>query len=327
MKVGYYVHHHGAGHRVRATVLQRALVRRDHEVTLLGSDGRLRDVGAACVMLPRDDDESPLDPTAGDFFHWAPRHHRGHQQRLTDIATWITTTRPDVVVVDVSAEVALLCRLLGVPVCLVAQPGDRSDDVHARAFAVASAIIAPWPQESSPCIGLETVHEKVHPVGGLSRFAPGSRERNGPRDGPAVVLGGADSGSVGLHAYLEGLQPRWDWVHLGRGSWHDDPSAVLRRAPVVVAHAGQNAVADVAACGAPLVVAASPRPFDEQEHQARELQRLALAVASPGIGAAEQEWEAAIDAAQQLDVDWGRWHTDGAADRACRVVETAAGLE
>ena len=47
-------------------------------------------------------------------------------------------------VVDVSIEIALLARLHGVPVVLVAQRGIRHDAAHALAYAQASAIAAPW---------------------------------------------------------------------------------------------------------------------------------------------------------------------------------------
>ena len=47
--------------------------------------------------------------------------------------------------VDVSAEVAWLVRLHGVPTVTVVQPGDRADDAHVAAYRSASALVAPWP--------------------------------------------------------------------------------------------------------------------------------------------------------------------------------------
>ncbi len=47
----------------------------------------------------------------------------------------------------------------------------------------------------------------------------------------------------------------------------------------MVAHAGQNAVAELAAARAPAVVVADERPFDEQRHTVRALRRGRVAVA------------------------------------------------
>ncbi|RAC99908.1 hypothetical protein DN549_33820, partial [Burkholderia multivorans] len=48
-------------------------------------------------------------------------------------------------VVDVSAEVVLLSRLLGVPVTVIAQAGERTDAAHRQAYALADALLVPLP--------------------------------------------------------------------------------------------------------------------------------------------------------------------------------------
>ena len=63
------------------------------------------------------------------------------------IARWIEETRPAAVVVDVSVEVALFVRLLGVPVIVMAMPGDRTDAPHALVHQLADHIVAAWPRE------------------------------------------------------------------------------------------------------------------------------------------------------------------------------------
>src|SRR3712207_8569721 len=72
---------------------------------------------------------------------------RPPRSTLFPYTTPFRSARPDVLVVDVSVEVALLARLLGVPVVLVAQRGRRDDDPHRRAYAAAAAVAAPWRSE------------------------------------------------------------------------------------------------------------------------------------------------------------------------------------
>ena len=83
------------------------------------------------------DPESGSDPTVRGLLHWAPLHHDGHAGRLAAVAAWIAHARPRAFVVDVSVEVTLLVRLLGVPPVVVAQPGDRSDAPHALGWDAA----------------------------------------------------------------------------------------------------------------------------------------------------------------------------------------------
>ena len=63
------------------------------------------------------------------------------------IAAWVTATKPNVMVVDVSVEVAMLVRLLGVPVVVMAMPGDRIDAAHDLVYQAADHILAAWPRE------------------------------------------------------------------------------------------------------------------------------------------------------------------------------------
>ena len=81
--------------------------------------------------------------------------------------------------------------------------------------------------------------------------------------------------------------------------WVEDPWPVLCDADVVVTHAGQNAIADVAAARRPAVVIAQPRPHDEQLATARALHQAQLAVVCSSWPA-PSDWNAVLDAAVRL---------------------------
>jgi len=63
------------------------------------------------------------------------------------IAEWIEQARPAAVVVDVSVEIAVFVRLLGVPVIVMAMPGQRTDAPHVLVHQIADRIVAAWPGE------------------------------------------------------------------------------------------------------------------------------------------------------------------------------------
>ncbi|KLL95619.1 hypothetical protein NJ76_24610, partial [Rhodococcus sp. IITR03] len=106
--------------------------------------------------------------------------------------------------------------------------------------------------------------------------------------------------------------------------WIDDPWPVLTGADVVIGHAGQNTVADIAAAARPAVVIAEPRPFDEQHSTATALDKAGLAVGLDGWPDPDR-WPELIERARGLDpVEWKRWQVDGAAGRAAAIVDELA---
>lgn len=328
MRVGWYVHHHGSGHLTRARTVGHALVSLGHDVTLLGS--RLGSVSAPFAGLPLAMDTEGVDPhlddpSAGGRLHWAPLRHSGFRDRMVQIAQWVQEWRPDVVVVDVSVEVGLLGRLLGVPVVVVAQPGDRGDEPHRAVYDMATLVLAPWPVGWSSRLAphLADARSEVVEVGGISRLGPG---REGATKG-GVVLAGADGfDDPELVHRVTTAAHHLTWTVLDGRVWVDDLATVLAGAEVVVAHAGQNAVADLAAADRPALLLPQRRPFAEQD-------RLAEALASRGVAPMVSrsaqadpatDWGAKIAGAQGAPSRWEQWGTSGAAGRAAALVEEVA---
>src|SRR5690606_16364938 len=114
----------------------------------------------------RDDEGgNPAETTAGGVLHWAPLHDAGLSARMAAVSQWIDRTHPKAVVVDVSVEVALLCRLHGVPIVTVAMPGERSDLPHSLGYASSSGLIGAWPASAEGILSSEAATvKKVRPV-------------------------------------------------------------------------------------------------------------------------------------------------------------------
>lgn len=329
--IGYYVHHHGSGHLHRATALAHELSAHGEPVTGLSSLPRPADWPGEWVHLARDDDqERPLRATAHGRLHWVPVGDDGLRARSAAISAWLAAARPDRVVVDVSVEVTLLVRLHGVPVVGVVLPGSRGDDPHRLGLGVADALVALWPPEATGMVRdlPADVAERLTPVGALSRFPvahPGVRRPGPPR---AVLLAGA--GGDELHeeriAAARAQSPQWDWTVLGRrfGTWVDDPRRTLADADVVVTHAGQNAIAEVAALRRPAVVVPQRRPHDEQRTTARVLRDGGWPAVVEDSWP-EDGWAARLERACALDGrGWSRWCDGGAAARFREVVAAVA---
>ncbi len=323
--IGYYVHHVGAGHLQRARAVA---LRADGRVTGLSSLPAPTDWPGPWVKLARDDSAPEVvDPTARGNLHWVPERDDGLCRRMAALSSWIESVRPEVLVSDVSAEVALLARLHGVPVVSVVLPGQRGDRAHRSAYAVSSGLVAAWPRDAVGMVhGLDPADfRRLHHVGGLSRLETAGPDQLTSSQRRVLVL----SGRGGGHATAAQVRaaaadaPGWSWTVLGgSGEWCDDPSAAIDAAEVVVVQAGESAVADVAARRRPAVVVPASRPFDEQATTGRALAAgrwpCRVEARFPTSG-----WNVRLASVAALDGQaWGGWCDGGAADRLAEYLES-----
>jgi hypothetical protein len=312
--IGYYVHHHGAGHRARARIVAD---RAGGRITLIGTG-----LAGKCGTLPyldlSDDrleasfdgaDEESNRPAA---LHFAPIDHDGVRRRVAAMAGWIAQARPALMVVDVSCEVAMLARLASVPTVVMRLGGVRDDAPHRDAFAAASAIVSPFAEALEDPATPDWVREKTHYFPGLVE-----QERPGPVDPGSVlvVLGqGGASGDPAVWQRAARATPDWSWSVIGPCAaagdlphnlallgWVDDAAARISRAGVVVGSAGDGVVGAVLAAARPFICLPEDRPFEEQRSKAAALVRAGAALLCED--AAHADWSALLSAAQGLSPD------------------------
>jgi hypothetical protein len=325
--IGYYVHHHGRGHLHRATAIAQEL---GTEVVGLSSLARPAQWSGGWVSLPEDADGTEMnDPTAGGRLHWVPERHRGLARRMSAVSAWLEDAQPDLVVVDVSVEVALLCRLHGVPVVTTVLPGDRTDPAHRLVHDVARRVVAAWPSQVAGMVEGLDGGDRFVAVGAISRF-DGRAVPATPSPGRRVVLllgGGGTSVREADVARARASSPDWSWTVLGGpgAAWHSDPWADLCAADVVITHAGQNSLAEVAAARRPAVVFPENRPHREQRTTAAVLRRdgrwpavVVDAFSTDAVGEL-------LDEASRLDGNgWAGWNDGAGARRAAAVIASEA---
>ena len=328
--IGWYVHHHGFGHVTRFLAVRPHVQDEVAVFSSLAPPAGLPEA-TAWIRLPADD--TPIvradgsakrpqqaDPTAGGALHWAPLGHRGHRARLARIAAELDARDADTMVVDVSAEVAALARLLGMRTVVVTQPGERRDPAHRLAYDLATRVLAPWSRGvlPDPVAGAE-----VSFTGGISRGD--GRSLAGRLEERSVLFLGQVAEPAVLAEAIR-LLAADGWTCRTAGTAHDDrvedPWPLLSGSTVVVSAAGQNSVADLAAAGARAVVVPQERPFGEQHETGRALRRFGLAeVAEPAPDATVIA--RLVRSAAVRRPDWSAWGVDGAARRAAAVIEGA----
>ena len=289
---------------------------------------------AAVVKLPRDDEsKQPSEPTARGALHWAPLRDPGYTARMSAVAQWVSDTRPEAAVIDVSVEIAAFIRLMGVPVIVMTLPGKRVDAPHLLVHRLADHIVATWPEQLCAPPWLRQYAAKTSYVGGVSRFdgreivcaATSAPTESSPLR--VLVLSGRGD-TFGDAAINEAARacPSSTWTIMGgtTSSWAMDPWPQICAAHVVVTHAGQSSIADVAAAERPAVIIPQPRPFDEQHATADVLRRHRLAVVTRDWPDT-RSWPALLAHASTRDpTRWHRWHVRGAAARAAAAIESVA---
>ncbi len=343
--LGWYLHHHGTGHLIRFLAI-RPHLRCDVVVfSSLPTPQTLPD-RTRWMQLPRDDQSVGefVEPEAGGLLHWAPLHNGGYRDRMMKIAAAVGTFNCAAFVIDVSVEVTLLIRILGIPAIVFTQPGERMDLPHQLAYRAAQRIVAPWPAPAQPSRWLQPWSDKLTFVGGISRFAERARQSD-PVPGRVLFIGGGGGSCVtseNLRSAADAT-PERTWSYLGAADistvdnagsadggqsapqprWVDDPWPLLCAASTVVSFAGQNAVADLAAAGVRAIVVPQHRPFDEQTATAHRLSEMGLAVTLPQWPRAERaalSWQRAFEAVDALTPDWASWGIRGATERAAAAI-------
>ncbi len=291
--VGLYIHDRpGPLGRARAIV-----PRLDSRVTLFRSgtpDPLLDEVGSITVPPPPTR-AVPLVDGSGDAV-LGPR-------LAARLARWVEDEDPALLVVDGPLDVALLGRLIGVPVVPVRRPFAGVGAAAGAVHELATAWLAPFPAALEPADTPPEIRRRTVHAGFVSRFEGrrlgqrAARRRIGvPEDGRHVtVISGSDGLDLDAGAIESAAATAAAWTfsvlgpcsNVGNSSsrvrfdgWCEDVFPHLVAADVVIAGASCSAIADVAAAGRPLALV--PGPEAEGRALAGALEELGAAVVLDG---------------------------------------------
>ena len=180
MRIGYYAHHHGSGHCRQADKLAALLpVEWRQQLTVFTSLApnayTFTTITDTQIVRLNPEDERTDDVLAGragqywqpDCLHYSPIGNADIQTRSWQILNTIQQRQIDLMIIDVSVEVAMLCRVASVPYLYVRLAGIRDDTPHSAAFAGALGLIAPYPQELEASMTSDWVWKKTFYLGFL----------------------------------------------------------------------------------------------------------------------------------------------------------------
>ena len=159
MRIGYYAHHHGSGHCRQADKLAAlmpislrntfivftSLTIDAYTFTTIKNDQIIR------LNAEDEREDDILAGRAGKYWqpaslHYSPVGNHDIQTRSLQLLNAIQQHSIDLMIIDVSVEVAMLCRAASVPYLYVRLAGIRDDDPHLNAFAGALGLLAPYPK-------------------------------------------------------------------------------------------------------------------------------------------------------------------------------------
>ena len=344
--IGFYVHHEGRGHLDRTRAIIAALGDRPTVVATSRADAPGLLPSSEVTVLDGDVPAGPLgDVTANGAFHWAPADSRAGQARARQLLGWVQRHQPALVVVDVSVEVAVFLRLLGVAVVAVRLPGTRDDDTHRLGYRVAAGLLAPFAAAmedpaTPPAVVAATTHCGLVTRHAVSAAPPGAaptppaRATGRPR--ALVVWGqGTEPPSGPQLDAAARATPGWEWTvvgppcperapalvtHLG---WREDLRALVESAAVVIGAPGDGTLGLVAATSSCFVAIVQARPFGEQAATAAQLDRHGVAVVEASWPE-PRRWPMLLERACTLDPT--RLQVLGASGAARRAARWLANL-
>lgn len=321
MHIGYYAHHHGSGHCRQIDKLAALLpVDARQQLTVFTSvtlDAyAFTNIDEAQVVRLYAEDERPEDVLKGRAgkhwqpagLHYSPVGNSDIQKRSHQILDTIYQRNIDLMIIDVSAEVALLCRAASVPYLYVRLPGLRDDIPHLEAFTGALALLAPYPQaleaDMTPSwvcqktLYLDFINPPKTDVSSHEDFVKtlvtlvdndksfkteALKTLSKPMQIITVIkgYGGHEAIDAKLpelrrllpHAFIISLGPIDDAMrsYVDIATHVNDVTPFIEHSNYLLMACGLNAVAQAYHCATPLVVLPDERPHQEQEVMAQAL--------------------------------------------------------
>ena len=304
--IGFFVHHQGRGHARRCEAIIRAM--RPRPVTIFTADPSILsdDLDVEVVALPNMIGAPSTTPgldalTPPERLHCVPLGVEKITDTMAAMVGWAARERPALMVIDVSAEIALLMRLLSVPAIKIRMHGDRNDSFHLAAYDACVGLLAPFDEAIEQADYPAFARSKTCYTGGLCTTVDAvpdkaeARARLGlaaDREVIVAVSGGGGTGTPYAPLTMAArARPQTQWITIGplhreghetefanlenRG-WVESPLDYIAAADLVVASAGDNTVTEIARVGRPFLCVPEWRYFDEQVAKAREMAASAL---------------------------------------------------
>ncbi|MCD7111436.1 glycosyl transferase [Rhizobium sp. DKSPLA3] len=353
--IAFFVHHQGRGHANR-TMAMAEHFSKDRPVSVLTAGPEhfaKADPRIEVITLPNMIGESVPTPRlfaepTPSVMHCVPLGLPSMRRTMRTIVDHLDDRDVGLFVVDVSAEIGMLGRIVSTPTVQIRMHGDRSDVGHIGSYEACVGMIAPFDARLEQSDYPQTLRAKTIYTGGLctTRDAVPTRQAARAKLGLAedrkvilVLTGGGGSGTplapltiaaravpdalwlVAGPVHREGHET--NFANLQELGWVENVTDYIAAADIVVASAGDNTVHEIARAGSKFVVMPEWRYFAEQHRKAEALVTLGAAVTASAWPGDYRGWQQLLEAAEAIDPAILRsLHNPDAARTAANWLET-----
>lgn len=290
--LAYYAHQHGNGHSNYAQIFAR---HSDYKMPVFTSSKFRFDPEVDVIFMPAEDPDgtgvgADIIPHP-DYLHYSPVGQKSIQERSALFLNEIIKHSIRLVIVDLSVEIAALCRSASVPYAYVRLPGNRNDPGHLQAFQGATFLLAYYPAELDGPEIPQWIKDKTIYTGFFSKF-----EKIGntiPVTPPVVRIFTGNGGNSSLLNSLPTLAARFKeysvevYGTLSNDIYadnlifkgiHPDPGVAMQEASVILANCGLNLTSEILSLGKSFISIPEERPYNEQNAMHRFLTDAGLAL-------------------------------------------------
>lgn len=331
--IAFFAHHQGRGHANRIMAIAEHIPSSRPLIIMTAAPEQFAKLTRPARMVelpnmigaPSRSPQLHSQPTP-DTLHCVPLGVAEIRDHMGRIAATLAEYDPALFVIDVSAEIALLSRIMSVPAITVRMHGDRNDAGHRAAYQASTAMLAPFDERIEQQDYPDAFRSRTFYSGGLctTRQPLMAREEarrllgiDSARRVTLVIAGGGGSGTpyapltvaaraepdtlwlIAGPVHREGHET--DFGNLQELGWTDNLTEYLCAADRVIASAGDNTVHEIARVGRPFLCIPEWRYFDEQQRKARELAATGSAVYRETWPASIPEWQQVLAETDALD--------------------------
>lgn len=289
-KIGYYIHHHGDGHRQRAIAIAKHY---PDVFTLIGTNLTGRNEGIDYIDLPKDDVDNININSHLTSTHYTPYGIRNITHRMRQIVDWIDDKNPKLIISDVSVEIAMLARICSIPTVYMRLIGNRLDPPHLDAFRAAEAVICPFHKNFEADAMPKWLLHKSFYFPNMVAHKNIDHTTNNKNNNIAVIIGAGDHEIIIENLIDIATQlPNYEINVIGNLpvnnksitippnlhliGWVKNPSSYLKCANIVIGTAGDGVLADIINLNKPYICLPQNRPHLEQITKARSLEKLGI---------------------------------------------------
>ena len=293
-KIVFYSTPLGYGHLARDLAISSSFPKKTEAYILTSLSSRLSSPNAKLIKLPPINGYRRLnDPVEFVPFQEGMEDKGEFAAHITSYLQHLNQIKPDVVVVDIAAEMAVLSKLAGYKTALMYISGKKTDQRNLLAYTCVDKILVPYPEGFTDVSYLEQNHlKKFAYSGGFSRLDKHERlekkvakKRLGLKETDTLILSAVGRGGNGeklLSVFKEAVAqlPNVKAVEIARQK-EEEIVILLSAAEIAVTGTGDNTVMEMCRFGVPFITTPLDRYYGEQKTKADDLERIGACLVIP----------------------------------------------